>query len=123
MNKIKKVFSFLIPSLVFLPVVAFAQILPSQSTDATDVLVIVKNIINTIIPIAIALGVVYFIFGVIKYVTAKDDKSKQEARDVMIYGIIGLFVIVSIWGLVAILNNTFGVGQGGTIQNIPGVID
>ena len=39
----------------------------------------------------------------------------------MIWGISALFVIVSIWGLVGILQGTFGVSGGGTTA-IPGVL-
>ena len=39
----------------------------------------------------------------------------------MIYGIIGLVVIVAMWGLVGIVVNTFGVGVGGGGLPIPTV--
>jgi uncharacterized membrane protein len=77
--------------------------------------------LNTLIPILITLGVVYFIWGVIKYVTAKDPDAQKEARSVMISGIIGLFVIVSIWGLVNLISNTFGVGGGAGAPPPPSV--
>ncbi|MCI0533211.1 hypothetical protein L0Y49_03245, partial [bacterium] len=36
---------------------------------------------------------------------------KQEARDVMIYGIVGIFVIISIWAIVAFFQSSFGINQ------------
>ena len=92
------------------PFLAFAQ----QGTQIYGILNIVQNILNVLIPIVITLGIVYFIYGVIKYVTAKDEEARKEGRTVMIYGIIGLFVIVSIWGLIRFLGTATGVGQGGT---------
>ena len=73
-------------------------------------------LINTIIPILIILGVLYFIWGVITYVISADEEAKTKGRDKMIYGLIGLLVIVSIWGLVAILRNTFGVIDAKNVQ-------
>ncbi len=37
----------------------------------------------------------------------------------MISGIIGLFVIVSIWGLVSLLTQTFGIGNGSSGYTAP----
>jgi hypothetical protein len=86
--------------------------------DLSAILCKIGELLNTIMPILIALGVVYFIWGVVSYVIAKDDEAKTKGRDTMIMGIIGLVVIVSVWGLVSILKNTFGLGNPsqGTVQ-------
>jgi uncharacterized membrane protein len=87
-----------------------------DSNNAFDILGVISNIFGILIPILVTLAVIYVIVGVIKYATASDDETQATARKSILSGIIALFVIVSIWGLVAILNSTFGVGQGG--QNI-----
>ncbi len=64
-----------------------------------------------VVPLLIALGGVYFMWGVLKYVTAGESEDKmKEGRSMMIYGIIALFVMVSVFGLVRILLNTFSGG-------------
>lgn len=74
----------------------------------------VLNVINGyIIPLLIALAVVWFIWGVVQFITAKDEEKKGEARSTMIHGIIALFVIVAMWGLVSLVRNFFGVNTGG----------
>jgi hypothetical protein len=122
MKKLGKFFGLTLVWL--LPVFAFAQI--TGGPTAFTVLSRIQQILNLVIPILITLGVIYFIWGVIKYVTAKDEDAQKEARSTMIYGIIGLFVIVSIWGLVDLLGRTFGLqsgGQGpGALPCIPGTI-
>ena len=56
----------------------------------------------------IALAVVFFLYGILKYITAGDDEEKRtKMKNTMIYGIIGLFVMISFWGIVNILINTF----------------
>jgi hypothetical protein len=51
-----------------------------------------------------------FIWGVIQYLrNTTDPKKREEGRSFMIYGIVSLFVMISIWGLVGFLGNTFGV--------------
>ena len=79
------------------------------AADVDSILGTVTNILNSIIPIIIGLAVVYFLWGVFGYVTAGADDKKKEARDVMIYGIIAIFVMVSVWGLVNLLVDTFGL--------------
>ena len=75
----------------------------------------IGDILNIIVPILIALGVVYFIWGVITYVISSDEEAKKAGRNRIIFGIIGLAVIIGLWGLVRILTNTFGVSNTGTI--------
>ncbi|MSU44909.1 hypothetical protein EXS45_01890 [Candidatus Nomurabacteria bacterium] len=69
----------------------------------------VHKILNIIIPVLMTLGVIYFIWGVAQYVIADGDESKKKGRDQIIYGIIGLAVIVGVWGLVNIVVKTFGL--------------
>ena len=73
-------------------------------------------IINSIIPILISLGVVYFIWGVIHYAIARDEEGKAEGRANMINGLIALLVIVSIWGLVNFMKNFIGITDDNTIK-------
>ena len=67
------------------------------------------QILNSVIPVLIALGVVYFVWGVVRYVIADSEEVKKKGRDQIIYGIIGLAVIVGLWGLVNIIVVTFGL--------------
>lgn len=70
----------------------------------------ILGIINLVIPLLIAVAVVIFLVGVVKYITAgASEESRKEARSVMLYGIIGLFVMVAVWGLVNVLVETFNL--------------
>ena len=69
------------------------------------------NILDTLIPILVVLGVVYFVWGVVTYVISSDEEAKKTGRNRMIYGIIGLVVIVAMWGLVGIVKRTFDLDQ------------
>jgi hypothetical protein len=114
----KNVYRILAGAAAFaLPTLTFAQVtqigtLPGGQ-DALGILQVISQIFGVVIPILVTLAVIYVIVGVIKYATASDDETQATARKSILHGIIALFVIVSIWGLVAILNQTFGVGQGG----------
>lgn len=96
-----------------LPFLAFAQTSACNGYNAGISFAIcrVGEILNSIIPILIVLGVVYFVWGVITYMIGADEEAKKKGRDKVIYGIIGLVVIVGMWGLVRIVANTFGLNN------------
>jgi len=71
---------------------------------------IITLITGTVMPLLFAIALVYFLVGVVKYIASGGDENKRkEGTQMMLYGIIGLFVMVSVWGLVALLINTFGI--------------
>lgn len=64
-------------------------------------------IINAVIPILFGLAFLYFLWGMVQYIQAPDEGLKEEGRNKIIYGIIGLFVMVAVWGLVEVVRDTF----------------
>ncbi len=116
--------------LVLAPVGAFAQGVVVQGTGYTScsggvtgniqsAICKIGDILRMIVPLLISLGVVYFVWGVITYVIASDEEAKKSGRDRIIYGIIGLAVIVAVWGLVGILTSTFEVDNAGETITLP----
>lgn len=92
-------------SLLFaLPLIALAQ----QTTNLQGVLKIFANLINLAIPVLIGASVLVFIWGLFMYITnPSEDEKKKEGRDIMIWGVIALFVMFSVFGLVNLLIGTF----------------
>ncbi len=112
----KKLIAFVLAST---PVFAFAQTL----TDIDSVAQKATNIGDLIIKIAISLAVLWIIVSVVKYLVlgADDEEARKKGGQSILYGVIGLFVILSIWGLVFLLTNSFKFGQPAqptTVDNI-----
>jgi hypothetical protein len=78
--------------------------------DAFSIINILNILLSWIIPVLITLAVIYFIWGVLQYILSKDEETKKGGRTKIINGLIGLFVIVAFWGIIALITNTFGVG-------------
>ena len=88
------------------PLVAFAQITTGGSTSSGcaydsrvqgnlfGLMCRIGQFLNSIVPLLIALAVVYFVWGVVTYVIASDEEAKKTGRDRIIFGIIGLAVII-----------------------------
>ena len=85
-----------------------------------SILTALDGILKQIIPIIMILATVVFLWGVVMYVVAGGDEDKvKTAKQYIILGLIGLFIMVAVWGVVKALVNTFGV-SGGVIPTQPG---
>lgn len=72
-----------------------------------------NTVLTPLITLLIISTTVIFIWGIIKYISAASDSKKiGEAKQFMLWGIVGLFVIVAMWGLVKIIQTTFEIGIG-----------
>jgi hypothetical protein len=58
-------------------------------------------------------AVVYIVWGAFQMITSEEKRA--SGRDTIVYGVIGLFVMISIWGFVNILDRTFNL-QGGYVR-------
>ena len=76
----------------------------------------IGDLLNLIIPIMIVLGIVFFVWGVISYVIGGDEEAKKKGRSRMIWGIIGLVVIVGMWGLVSLVTTTFNLNNNVNVE-------
>ena len=119
----KKIISLAVFGSLLAPLAVFAQTALSVTCATAGgtiegIICRIANILNTVIPVLIVLGIVYFVWGVITYVISNEEEAKKAGRNRMIFGIIGLVVIVAVWGLVGIVTNTFGL-NGNTAVNIP----
>ena len=116
MKKIAVVFSVLSLSMLATPVFAAS---PTNFKDLVDFLI--TGLIRPLVPLLIGLAVVVFIYGVLKTMLSEGGEKKEEGKQFMFWGIIGIFVMVSVWGLVSILQGTFDLNNSiPTIQmNVP----
>ena len=102
----------------FLPAVASAQAI----TDVNSLTYKLTNIGNVVIQVFIAFAVIYIIFNVIRYIMAADKPDdRKPIGQAILWGIVGLFVILSIWGLVRILTNTFRTDTNAPVNQYPQV--
>ena len=108
-------------SAYLLPVFAFAQTAGDPNLgNITKLLNAIGNLVNLATPIVVGLALLAFFWGLVKFIFAASDDDKKSGKSFMIGGIVAIFVMVSIVGIVKFIGNAFGVGQGGDLQ-VPGV--
>lgn len=68
------------------------------------------GILNSLIPILIGIALVFFLYGLLRYVLmGANEDVRGEAVWYMVLGIVGLTIMVGIWGIVNILLSSFGI--------------
>lgn len=100
-----------------------ASVCSATVRDIGDFICKLGSILKALIPFLISLGVVYFVWGVVRYVIGDGEEAKKKGRDQIIFGLIGFVVILGMWGLVTIITNTFGIATSApNINNVTSVI-
>ncbi len=95
-------------AMFLLPAFAFAQ---QTSQDIFGLTNDATGLVLQVTKFLVAAAVLVFIYGVVKYIIAGDEEGKANAQKIILYGVIGLFAIVAVWGLVTFLSNSTGVGN------------
>ncbi len=83
--------------------------------NLTSLIVWFGNILSLLIPIMIALALLAFFWGLVKYVWGSGGEGADNGRKIMVAGLVALFVMVSVWGIIRLAQNTLGVGSGGSL--------
>jgi len=104
-----------------LPLVSFAAV-----NNLSDVGSFIINTINNIlVPVLFAVAFIVFLWGAFDtfILGANSDEVREKGKNLMLWGLIGFFVMVSVWGLVNILTGTisFGNNSGVTQPGAGGV--
>ena len=92
-------------TLALAPLSTFAQ---SQIRNINDIFSTATSLGNTITVLLVSFAVIYIVYSVVRYLIAtNDNEARKQAGWNILWGVVGLFVIVSLWGLVNILSNSF----------------
>jgi hypothetical protein len=101
-----------------LPLVASAQTAAPLS-NVQNLVRTAGNIIGSLIPILIAIAMIVFFWGLIKYIRGSGE-GHEEGKKIMIAGLVSLFIMVCVWGIVIFAANALGI-QAGTTAPAPGI--
>lgn len=83
----------------------FAQFIGSGSTGVIGFLNVV------VVPVIFALAFLVFIWGVVNYffLHTGDETKREEGRKFLMWGLLGVVVLFSVWGFVNLLLSTLGI--------------
>lgn len=69
-------------------------------------------VVDPLVKLLLAAAVLYFVVGVFNFIKSKtsgDTVDIGQGKRHVLWGIIGIFIMISVWGIIAILRNTVGV--------------
>lgn len=81
-----------------------------SKSNIGEIITYLSCLLAKIMPLLVGLAAVAFVWGIIQiYLNPNNEEKKKKGKDFMLWGLVALFVIVCVWGLVGIIANTFGV--------------
>jgi len=97
-------FSAIALAALSLPLFASAQVNRLQ-----DLLGTFQGLLNAAIVLLITLAIVVFFWGLIAYLATEGAEGKAKGLKIMLYGILAIFIMFSIYGIIRLLQKTFNV--------------
>jgi len=84
-----------------------------MSSEITQLIANINTqIIAPIILLLFVLSLALFFWGLADFIRNGDnEEAKKKGREHMIWGIVGIFIMVSAWGIILIVLNTFGIDK------------
>ena len=103
-------------TLALAPMFAFAQS-TGRFGNIKTLVEGIGDIIDVALPIVVGLALLAFFWGLVKFIFAQgNEEAKGEGKKIMLWGLIALFVMVAVWGLVRFIGSALGISDfGGTI--------
>lgn len=118
----KKIIKYSITSLLALPLLTSAQQNDISSSDLGSFIISIQGFINDIlIPLVFAVALLFFLYGIFNYFIVGQNQvdKKSEGKSYIIWSITGFVIMVSIWGIVAILASVIPSSGSPEIPSIP----
>lgn len=87
-----------------------ANVCNTKFKSLVDILIWIKCIIvSVLIPLIFVAAFLVFLWGVFRFMTAATAKDKKVGQQVIWWGLLALFVMVSVWGIIKIVGTILGI--------------
>lgn len=71
----------------------------------------VGSLVKLALPVAVGLGLLAFLWGLAQFIfrVGGDEKAVEEGKRIMKWGLLALFVMVSVWGIVIFMQRALNL--------------
>jgi len=81
-----------------------------MTTVQRFVVAVTDTVLNPIIKLLFVLAIMYFLWGVFSFIAhSSSDTDRETGKQHMIWGVVGIFVMASVTGILAIIRGTFNI--------------
>ena len=96
---------------------AFAQTTQGGS-QLLNLLGLAHRLVSDAVPFLIGVTMVVFFYGLITFIVKGKEggETLEKSKQYMMYSLLAIFVMVSIWGIVAFLQNLIGIDPNATVK-------
>jgi|JI10StandDraft_1071094.scaffolds.fasta_scaffold256993_2 hypothetical protein len=98
-----------------LTIISSAAVALAQVNDqpVRDIINLGGFTVSSLIPIAVSLAVLAFFWYLVKFIWMASDnpEAQSKAKSGIFYSIFAIFVMVSIWGIVGLMQGTLGINS------------
>jgi uncharacterized membrane protein len=91
------------------PVIVFAA---DDTKTIKGIVIMIKDFVGTLlIPLLITLALAAFFWNIVKSIYKSGEKADavKEGKMMLLWGVVALFVMISVWGLVGVIADTLGL--------------
>jgi heme/copper-type cytochrome/quinol oxidase subunit 2 len=104
----------------FLRLAVLAVLLVPSFAHAATLIDDLTTLFSLIVPLLMGIAVVVFLWGIIKFIAhADNDKERTEGKQFMIWGMITLFIMVSLWAIVGFIQESLVPTSTGSLGALP----
>lgn len=76
--------------------------------DLRGLVSVLIGFINIVIPVVSSMALAFFLWGAARFIyRSGDSEGHGHDRDMLTWGLVALFVLFSLWGIIAFLQNAF----------------
>ncbi|OGZ06953.1 MAG: hypothetical protein A2942_01310 [Candidatus Lloydbacteria bacterium RIFCSPLOWO2_01_FULL_50_20] len=95
-------------------------------TPFGNTLSIISYYVSLLVPLLLAVAIVLFFWGLVKFIAnASDEAARESGKNLMIWGMIAIFVMVAFWSIIGYVQSSLGVsgnintGSAPTVSIVP----
>lgn len=102
---------------------SFTNVAYAQAQNIDQLIVKINTyIINPFIGFLFVLATAWFLIGLVRYYLSGSPEDRETGHQHMIWGLVGMFIMIAVFGIMWVIINTFGInlGEFGTTVPMPG---
>lgn len=103
-----------------IPIFALAQSTTNFFDTIYTISTQISDIINLLLPVVFGMAILAFFYGIFLYIFTQGADDKAQGKQVMLWSLVAIFVMASLFGIIQVAQTTLGISNtGNTPSNIP----